>query len=1305
MPSNEQGSYQQNTLQRVVEALRHRVVGPSAQLVYYGTVLAIIYRIYAGDASSIPLIAASPILARLIEAIGGNLASSVLERVARDKEMGPEEIINQLEYALDNISVEMRDALAQNTEILTLIYRLLVELKAPDRASPDEIAALLDLTQPAANAVPHTPHLLTRIGHEGEMTRLVNLLPGIERTRKGKALFLMGALGSGRSAFAAEIAAAAIDNFHVVAIRFSPTEAETVRQLKDLRRMGRKPGHIEAILTTFPKTTGQAVHRQWTDLMIQLSEAGASGGSSAMIDEIESLGRYVRSAARLGPLVIIIDNIDWAPGYWIDLLPRIAREITLELPVLLLVTMESPLPLTQLHGAMHTEPTRLAQKLVGEGTAASYFLGAASYDDIERRIQPAAGELIARLEYLSSGVPKTVETIWLEWVAQGAVERDGYGRWDVAGVEKQGWVFGDMADHARELLAQALDGGEYESPYTLEETEVILSCAALEGETFTARAVADVLSIDADALMDFLDDFLLPHEESDEPGILEEAGFASVTESRDLCLYRFARPYLYHVWAKYPAAPDRLDEWRRALPLVLEGLYYPYGFRIAGNLARLFAAAGTAEKAQEYRRYGRQEQSVEELRRYIQPLLEGVPASKYEAYRLFDVGFALADRLLVWRSDLWREAYIVARRLSALARCCEDWEYEAEANRLMSWALDRGGAPRRGLFWARRGESLFTRNGVTHILKHGFDESDLKTLDQLMDGERQDQIHLAGFDSSIGHLLSSMGDPAGARPYYERALAIRERVLGPEHPDTAGSLNNLGYLLQAMDDLAGARPYYERALAIRERVLGPEHPDTANSLNNMGYLLQAMGDPAGARPYYERALAISERALGPEHPDTALSLNNMAHLLSSMGDLSGARPYYERALAIRERVLGPEHPDTAGSLNNLGYLLQAMDDLAGARPYYERALAIRERVLGPEHPDTAGSLNNLGMLLQAMGDLTGARPYLERALAIYERVLGPEHPDTASSLNNLGALLSSMGDLAGTRPYYERALAISERVLGPEHPQTAASLNNLGGLLKAMGDLAGARPYLESALAIRERVLGPEHPDTASSLNNLGALLSSMGDLTEARPYFERALAISERVLGPGHPDMASSLNNLGALLSSMGDLAGARSYFERALAILERVLGPEHPDTAQSLNNLGMLLQAMGDLAGARPYLERALAIRERVLGPEHPDTAQSLNNMGYLLQAMGDLAGARPYFEQALAIRERVLGPEHLDTARSLNNMAILCYYEGDLPAAADLMRRALAIREKVLDPNHPDTRGARDNLAVIEEAMRRS
>jgi tetratricopeptide (TPR) repeat protein len=182
-----------------------------------------------------------------------------------------------------------------------------------------------------------------------------------------------------------------------------------------------------------------------------------------------------------------------------------------------------------------------------------------------------------------------------------------------------------------------------------------------------------------------------------------------------------------------------------------------------------------------------------------------------------------------------------------------------------------------------------------------------------------------------------------------------------------------------------AEPLLREGLAVREKTLGPEHPDTATSLNNLAVLLKAQGDFERARPLYERALAIDERAFGPQHPNTATSLTNLALLFRELGEFARARPLYERGVAIREKVFGPDHPDTASSLNNLAALLQDQGDFEGARPLTERALAIDERAFGPQHPNTATSLNNLGHLLWKQGDLERARPLIERALATSAR--------------------------------------------------------------------------------------------------------------------------------------------------------------------------------------------------------------------------------------------------------------------------------------------------------------------------------
>jgi len=76
---------------------------------------------------------------------------------------------------------------------------------------------------------------------------------------------------------------------------------------------------------------------------------------------------------------------------------------------------------------------------------------------------------------------------------------------------------------------------------------------------------------------------------------------------------------------------------------------------------------------------------------------------------------------------------------------------------------------------------------------------------------------------------------------HEQTLAARERVLGPDHPDTLQSRNNLANAYWAAGRLDEAISLHEQTLAARERVLGPDHPDTLQSRNNLANAYQAAG--------------------------------------------------------------------------------------------------------------------------------------------------------------------------------------------------------------------------------------------------------------------------------------------------------------------------------------------------------------------------------------------------------------------------------------------------------------------------------
>ncbi|MFN7218041.1 tetratricopeptide repeat protein, partial [Microcystis sp.] len=307
-----------------------------------------------------------------------------------------------------------------------------------------------------------------------------------------------------------------------------------------------------------------------------------------------------------------------------------------------------------------------------------------------------------------------------------------------------------------------------------------------------------------------------------------------------------------------------------------------------------------------------------------------------------------------------------------------------------------------------------------------------------------------------------------------------------------------------------AIPLAEQALAIRKKVLGDNHPNTARSLNNLAGLYESQGRYSEAEPLYKQALAIKKQQLGDNHPSTATSLNNLAALYRVQGRYSEAEPLYQQALAIRRKQLGDNHPNTARSLNNLASLYQNQGRYSEAEPLYKQALAIFKQQLGDNHPSTATSLNNLAELYRVQGRYSEAEPIYKQALAIFKQQLGDNHPSTASSLNNLAGLYESQGRYSEAEPLYKQALAISKQQLGDNHPDTAISLNNLAFLYYSQGRYSKAEPLYHRSLAIRKQQLGDNHPSTATSLNNLAGLYWSQDDIPQAINYLSQGLAVEE---------------------------------------------------------------------------------------------------------------------------------------------------------------------------------------------------
>jgi tetratricopeptide (TPR) repeat protein len=145
-----------------------------------------------------------------------------------------------------------------------------------------------------------------------------------------------------------------------------------------------------------------------------------------------------------------------------------------------------------------------------------------------------------------------------------------------------------------------------------------------------------------------------------------------------------------------------------------------------------------------------------------------------------------------------------------------------------------------------------------------------------------------------------------AAQLYCDALAIREKALGPEHPDTAVSLNNLAVLLNDQGDLVGARSLHERALAINEKARGQTHKDTNRTRSHLARLLLMSGQPTEALALGETALAAHDKLLGQGHAWTKDSARVTADVLDALGRSEEAKTLREQyALTEPEKPKAP----------------------------------------------------------------------------------------------------------------------------------------------------------------------------------------------------------------------------------------------------------------------------------------------------------------------------------------------------------------------------------------------------------------
>mmetsp|Transcript_25035 Transcript_25035/g.69054 ORF Transcript_25035/g.69054 Transcript_25035/m.69054 type:complete len:665 (+) Transcript_25035:199-2193(+) len=268
----------------------------------------------------------------------------------------------------------------------------------------------------------------------------------------------------------------------------------------------------------------------------------------------------------------------------------------------------------------------------------------------------------------------------------------------------------------------------------------------------------------------------------------------------------------------------------------------------------------------------------------------------------------------------------------------------------------------------------------------------------------------ANLYQSIGLAQAKYGDFDQALRSLQKCLEIQEQVFGQYSPEVAITRSHLGHTIVERGDDGdellehrGALQQYKKALVIREKCLGEDHLDVAGSYQNIGQSLCKLGDFQGSLAAYRESLSILESLLGENHADVAIAHDYLGNVLHEQDDFQGAMEEYSFALAIREEVFGKSHVTTAHSHTQIGQLLTDVQDYDEAEARHRKALRIRDTILGKESPESAESHYWIGYVLNQKGNYEAALKEHDIAYTIRSTILPKGHSDTKASLRSVRA--------------------------------------------------------------------------------------------------------------------------------------------------------------------------------------------------------------------------------------------------------------------------------------------------------------
>jgi len=312
----------------------------------------------------------------------------------------------------------------------------------------------------------------------------------------------------------------------------------------------------------------------------------------------------------------------------------------------------------------------------------------------------------------------------------------------------------------------------------------------------------------------------------------------------------------------------------------------------------------------------------------------------------------------------------------------------------------------------------------------------------------------------IGQLETAIGEYDKARPLLERALAMRRKLYGGDHPDVATTLDNLAEVAYDQGDMRTAVKLRSEELAIRRNLFGNSDVKTTDALYALAGDLHSAGNPHDGDSLFAEWMARVAGAPREVTPTRARQLEGLVEISQYQRHYDQAERWLREELAINRELYGDRSDRVARSIAGMAELLNREGRGIDADTLMQRAIEILRADYPDGHPQLAANLRLRATFLEDLSRYPEAEAALREALPMVERFEGSESILAISTKLELAHTLTALGRYDEAVTLSRDGLQAFRRKYDDKSPLVNRARFLLGDALRGQGRFAEAEPLL-----------------------------------------------------------------------------------------------------------------------------------------------------------------------------------------------------------------------------------------------------